>query len=256
MHLVYSSFISSLYRIFVRYVFVQSFLTLLSLPLLVNAGFSISPLSFVGNIVFAPFIVVHLGLSFVVFLSVFLSFPSAYLVNALSAITALWCQCTQLFVLVDPYVFACPPPLFFGFVFLASFAVVGSSYSIGTQTACLFSLLIFSCAILTVYKPLTSDMSILHCKKKSVIVMFLRGQVIAVAPWNIPLSPDALEKWTTYTLKPFLAQKYGKRCCDSFVIPLYFSNTDILKQTSLIREVAKKTFVNCSRIYDDYRQVE
>ncbi|MBU4269552.1 hypothetical protein KJ644_02030 [Candidatus Dependentiae bacterium] len=68
----------------------QLIITLISLPILIHWGLSISMMSFIGNLIFVPFLSIFLTLSSLVFFTELINIPNNYLIYFLDISTNFW----------------------------------------------------------------------------------------------------------------------------------------------------------------------
>lgn len=81
-----SNFISNL----LNFILLQIFITLFLLPILIFWGLPLSIVSPIGNLIFAPFLIVFLLLSNLIFFFQILAIPNQLLIEALEFITFIW----------------------------------------------------------------------------------------------------------------------------------------------------------------------
>ncbi len=82
--------ISSFGTWLLRYIQLQLFITLISFPILIAWGLPISLLSFVGNLIFTPVLIVFLSLSSLIFFFQLCSIPNMLLIYLLEKVTCYW----------------------------------------------------------------------------------------------------------------------------------------------------------------------
>src|SRR5437763_195216 len=74
----------------IRFVQLQLFITLFSLPLLISWGIPLSLLSPLGNLIFGPVLTIFLFLSSLIFFSELIGIPNGLLIALLEKITTWW----------------------------------------------------------------------------------------------------------------------------------------------------------------------
>ena len=116
----------NIYTWIIGYLFMQSFLTLISLPILVEWGIGISFAGFLGNCLFAPFISIYLTLSFFIFFTELCFLPNFIFIFALEKITFIWIWLTELFGSTGLCFLAKPKPFFFYLLILCTFSVIAT----------------------------------------------------------------------------------------------------------------------------------
>src|SRR6185436_7137348 len=78
-----------------RFLEIQLFITLCSLPILLAWGLPISLASLLGNFVFAPFLTIFLLLSSLLFFGQLCNIPCSFVAQALELVTDFWFWCLQ-----------------------------------------------------------------------------------------------------------------------------------------------------------------
>lgn len=73
-----------------HFLHLQLFLSLISLPILIAWGLPFSWLTFVGNLIFTPFLTLFLLVSSLIFFAHLVSIPCGFLVSILEKITSWW----------------------------------------------------------------------------------------------------------------------------------------------------------------------
>ena len=91
--LVQNKFLQSIKNWILDFWYIQSYVTLLSLPILIAWGLPFSLYSPLGNLVFNPFILIFLLLSSLIFFGALLGLPIGWLSIALDYITKGWLYC-------------------------------------------------------------------------------------------------------------------------------------------------------------------
>lgn len=89
-NLYLQKFITKIYYFLISFIEIQLAVTLVSLPILVYWGLSISFMTFIGNLIFTPFLAMFLGLSSVIFFSELLNINNNFLIYLLEKSTIFW----------------------------------------------------------------------------------------------------------------------------------------------------------------------
>ena len=209
----------NIYEWIIGYLFMQSFLTLISLPILIEWGLGISFTGFLGNCLFAPFISLYLALSFFIFFTELCSLPNFFFIFILEKITSVWIWLTEFLGSAGLYFLATPRPYFFYLLILFSFSVIATSCSIGKKTVLLACLLIFTVLSLSLFGPSRYGIDLVSLRNKPLIILCLRGVTIGVDYGALSKSEAQKENFIRYTLKPLLIKKYGKESLDMLIFP-------------------------------------
>ena len=205
----------------IKYLFMQSFLTLISLPILVEWGLAFSLTSFLGNCFFAPFISIYLALSFFIFFTELCALPNFFFIAALEKVTFLWVWLTELLGSGGLWYMARPQPIYFFILVVFSFALIATSYSLVKKTILLLSLLVFTLFGLSVFAPSKYGIEIVVGNKKPLIVLCLKGMIIGIDYGALSKSASRQNNFVRYTLKPVLIRRYGKDRLDMLIFPVY-----------------------------------
>lgn len=75
---------------FLKYIETQLMITLVSLPILIYWGLPISKMSFIGNLIFLPILILFLTISSIIFFTELLSIPNFIFIYFLEKITFIW----------------------------------------------------------------------------------------------------------------------------------------------------------------------
>jgi len=205
-------------RYIARFIQVQLFLSIVSLPILVMWGLPISLMTGVGNFVFNPFLAVFLLCASFIFFTELLYIPNGFLIIALEKITQFWAYCLS----------------FGSKTWLVGFDK--SSLTIVTvATVCAFltmqhkrfgqlypsiialSLILFSTtSYLTLRSPSSFDGTI-SCGKREIPLLLYDNKVILKdhGAFAKKLSP---ESWVQFNLIPEIIQKTGKTNIDCVMV--------------------------------------
>ncbi len=199
----------------------QTFLTLLSLPILVEWGLAVSLASFLGNCIFAPFISVYLALSFFIFFTELCGLPNFLFILALEKVTYLWVWLTELLGSGGLRYYAVPQAFYFYLLILLSFALIAMQYSLLKKTMLLGILLIFTLFSLFIFAPSRYGIDVLVAHKKPIIIVCLRGVITAIDYGAVSKSASRQDTFLRYTLKPFLVKRYAKEKLDLLIFPVH-----------------------------------
>lgn len=91
LHRIISKFKTFLFK----YIETQLMITLVSLPILIYWGLPISKMSFIGNLIFLPILMLFLTLSSIIFFTELLSIPNAIFIYFLEKTTFIWQKITS-----------------------------------------------------------------------------------------------------------------------------------------------------------------
>jgi len=201
-----------------RFVHIQLFITLISLPILASWGLSVSALTIIGNLVFAPFLTSFLFLSSLLFFAELAHLPHDVLSWFLEKLTTLWLSI--LGTAGPEWLFALPkPPWWWCIVVpLSAVGVVvymihrGWHYKIGG----LLLIMSLSCGYLKLVQAPTHLKTSVVCGQGSIDLIHVNGTTILIDAGATARLPSP-EMWVEYTLMPELIKLLGSRTVDYYI---------------------------------------
>lgn len=166
-----------IYSWIIKAVKLQIVLTTISLPILIGWGLPVSLISILGNIIFAPFFVIFLFFSSLIFITQLLNIPNKIFIYILEFIEKIWLSLTNLAgdnVLLN---FPCPPKfILFLILFFAFFILCLKSKF---RYLNLFIFFVLSCLFLKLLTPKNKILEINH-NTKSLIFIKIQDNLICV----------------------------------------------------------------------------
>jgi hypothetical protein len=215
-----SSLLPNALRFAARFVQIQLFLTVFSLPILIAWGLPFSLLSPLGNLIFGPVLTLFLLFSSLIFFLQLLCMPYAWLVQGLELITHYWLTIMH----SDPKTwligFAAPPAWCLLTISLASLLVLlcVATNAIMRSIACWASLL----ALLWLYtyyaQHTVPQIASFPCNRGAVTIIYHDRAITVIDPGYIGQRLSA-PSWVQYTLMPHLIRTYGT-CAITHIITL------------------------------------
>ena len=206
-------------RILISFIHLQLFITLISMPILLSWGMPISLLTFAGNFLFSPILMIFLLLSSLIFFCEILRIPNQIFIWALEHITHWWLwlmQCAGHSALIP---FALPSIGILLLIFILTLLILHHKkiqtpwkaiicYSILLTATCLYLALPARCA---------NKIIDIACNKGNVHIIQRENHLIVIDPGVIGRRLSA-PSWCEYTLMPALAKQCGTHTIDHLII--------------------------------------
>ncbi len=231
-----------------NFIRIQLFLTLISWPFLLVWGLPLSLLSFVGNLVFTPFLCGFLFISSLIFLTELFSVPNSTLIIMLEHITNSWLFVTSWGSSRFLLSFATPPPWILLCVPVTTLVILHHrklhKNSISIAYFLLFFILMGS--FLTLFPPKKPIITLLSPYKTSPILINYNKQLILLDPGTRKKSSGS---WVDYTLVPTLIKNYGKQSVDLVIIVNLSKVSGELVQQLCRKKLTKKIVVPDTKNY-------
>lgn len=201
-----------------RFIQVQLFLSLVSLPILVSWGLPLSTMTAVGNFVFSPFLSAFLLCSSLIFFTELLTLPNQWLIVILDKITILWIKCLSYGSKTWLINFYKPSLIFLILVTIAAFMIIQHK-TLGKLYPSIVALS-FLLLITTLYLSLTRPaLHFFHidCGKNKVTVTVEHNKVCLkdYGAFSKKLSSDS---WVQFTLLPELAKQTGQSQVETVIV--------------------------------------
>ena len=205
--LVQNHFFRSICRWLLDFVYIQFYVTLLSLPILIAWGLPFSLFSPLGNLIFNPFLLVFLLLSSLLFFGALIGFPIGWISFALDYVTKWWLQCMELAPHKCSIGFSEPHWLILVLLPIATLAIVHHPLTRSrNRSICCFLLLFFICICSTFSKP--NGMLTIPYNDGLITVLLHNNQTIVIDPGLIGQRPSG-KQWAQYELIPTITKKTG-----------------------------------------------
>lgn len=192
---------------FIDFIQIQTFLSLVSLPVLVAWGIPFSALTFLGNLLFTPFLTLFLLCSSCIFFLELLTLPNTFLIGLLEYLTKFWLW--SLSCGSNIWMFALSEH-FFIFTLITSligcFIIFSHHLHTTPKTIFLCITLCIPFIIQHYYKPNTKY-NLMNKKKNCTFIPTKNGLILHdYGAFKQSLRP---EQWIDYTFIPTLIKKYG-----------------------------------------------
>ena len=203
----------------IRFIHLQLFITLISIPILLYWGMPISALSFAGNLLFSPILTAFLLLSSLTFFLQIAHIPNSWLIYCLEQITRWWLALMQWGS--SGLLIALPLPSVALLILIALLALAILHHKkVDTAYKGIICYSLLLCAVGGYLKfcgmPLTS-INTLACNKGHITIIKAHNQLIIIDPGVIGRRLSA-PSWCEYTLLPHLAKQYGANSIDHLIV--------------------------------------
>lgn len=207
-------------RWLLRFMQVQLFITTISLPILISWGLPVSILSPLGNLLFAPFLVVFLLLSSTIFFLEVITVPNGLFIYILEKVTICW-RFFMSFGDSTRYLigFCKPHGLILLIIPLLACIIVSNkkTKSVYRSITLLTLLLGVSFFYLKLICPPTNITEQIPCNNGIVTLIKTGGNNIVIDPGCIGRRLSA-PSWVEYSFAPLLIKKTGKNCIDHLIV--------------------------------------
>lgn len=205
--LVRNTLLRSVKNYLLDFIYIQGYVTLLSLPILIAWGLPFSLFSPIGNLVFNPFLLVFLLLSSLIFFCALLGFSVSWLSLGLDYTTSWWLSCMDYAPHKSSIGFCKPHWLMLILLPLATLVVVHHPFTRSrTRSIICFHLLFLICMASTLWQPET--MLLVPCNNGNITVLHHNKQTIVIDPGLIGQRPSG-KQWAQYELIPTITKKTG-----------------------------------------------
>ena len=203
-----------------RFLELQLFITIVSLPILIAWGILFSLLSFVGNLIFAPLFTCFLFLSSIIFFCQLLHIPSTLFISALTCVTNFWTTSLNfgshnalIGYALQPTPILIALPL--GALFFLQHKIL--SKTMLRRISGYSGLLIIFCLYITVFgTSQQSTKKITHNGRHATIVHD-KGNITVVDQGALGSSFSS-ESWSEYTLIPTIIKETGCSHIDTLIL--------------------------------------
>lgn len=201
-----------------KFIHIQLFITLISLPILAWWGLPFSLLSFAGNFIFGPILTLFLLLSSVVFFCEIINIPNQGLISALEYLSRFWLYIMgwssphSLWALSLPPFFLLLIPL--TTLIALHYRRIHSAYhAIGCYSLILASAFAISYVVHRSHEQIEQ----ISCNKGAVTLVMSDTQTAIIDPGIIGQRISGIS-WAEYTLLAHLAKEYGITTIDHFIV--------------------------------------
>lgn len=202
-----------------RYIQVQLFITLVSLPILVAWGLPISMLSLIGNLFFSPVLVLFLFISSLIFFLQLCGFPCGICVFLLEKIGTWWLRALSIADKKWLIVFQKPNLLWLMLIVGVAFFVIWypKLRPLSRSISALSLLLMVVCILLLMNRYSTSGICMIDRSKASIIFAYSPQKTVVIDPGLLG-SGKVKQSWPEYKLLPEIARVCGKSYIDDYFI--------------------------------------
>lgn len=215
-----------------KFLYVQLFLTLCSLPFLLWWGLPLSCLTLIGNLIFNPLAVLFLAGSACLFFSELLGMPSSLWVCILEMLTELW-----LWLLSwggSGALIALPCPAWWMLVAIPCITLLIHRYGTGTLGKRLLFLVLFFTSLAFYLKigfcPRSGDY-LFPGGKKGLKITYDGKRVVLIDQEGVLRNGKGLPRWVDCTLRPFLVKNFGRLTLDAIELQV---PTEARKRAALV----------------------
>jgi hypothetical protein len=201
-----------------RFWYVQCFLSLFSLPILIAWGLPLSLASPFGNLIFSPIITIFLILSCILFFCELLSIPNALIMYALEFVSQWWLFLLEYAQQEWCIGFVRVPTLFLWMLPVAALVCVMYTiqYPLWKRALSITALLFFCLVSLRLSTQHSSLIHSIACNSGSLTLLMQHNQLIMIDPGYI--SKRQANSWVMYTLVPEIIRTTGRTTIDHLVI--------------------------------------
>lgn len=199
-----------LLKILAQGLYLQLFITLVSLPILIAWGLPVSMMTFVGNLIFTPFLSLILLLCSLIFFGNLMGLSMYPLMPVVDWVVHGWLWILSWGQPAWLVGFKKPSNLILCLLGVLPFVLLHSRATRTiTRALVLFSLLLVSAVVYLKYIQMpTIEYSHLEHRSMPVHCIY-HGKVTLVIPRVSAHNQEAMSKWVDYTLMPFLTKQTG-----------------------------------------------
>lgn len=228
-------YIKQLPHRFARFLYIQLVVSIYSLLILVFWGLPFCPLTFLGNLLFNPVLVLFLGLCTLLFFTELCFIPNDYIICALEYITQGWLFFLN-FGATGAYNISCAKPSYWVVALIAciTFFVVVRKDSYRTKNISLLFILIGGFWCMSQSQKIRC-FSTSACTKGEIQILHAEHEIIVIDPGYLGRYASA-PAYVEYTLVPLLRQQFGTHHIDHFII--LQPNQTIFQALSKLFEIA------------------
>ncbi len=224
-----------------KFIFIQLFLTLISLPVLICWGFPLSLASPLANFIFGPVLSLFLLLSSLIFFCELFWIPNGWLIALLQQLTSCWLAILNLGTRSWLLGINKPPIWIFITLLIATTAVIHAKKikTIPQKSIALLILLFSSCGIIRLYAPLDDHIEIPFADN-TISIIRDEGKIIVFDPGVLGKRQSA-QSWVQYTLLSELNKRYGTAHIDHLILSrpgtLLFQTVEVLLKKTTVSTI-------------------
>lgn len=210
-------YLKQLPHFFARFFYIQLVVSIYSFLITVCWGIPFCPLSFLGNLLFNPVLVLFLGLCTLLFFTELCFIPNEYIAYALDFVSYWWIYALRLGP-DNNYNVSCLPPcyLLIATITCATFVIVIQATTYTKKCCSLLLVITLSFCYMTGHKS-PAGMIALPCNKGEIHAVPLDNKLVIIDQGYLGRYASA-ESYVEYTLLPTICQQYGTRTIDHLIL--------------------------------------
>jgi hypothetical protein len=201
-----------------RFLYVQLFLTLVALPILVGWGLPIAYLSPIGTFLFSPLLSLYLCCAIGVFGTTILHIPNTPFVFMLEQVSRLWLWLLSFVQRPFCIGFVSPP---YGVLAMMIMGVVIVAWYVQTRSIMVqlgaLNILFVAYSIFLCYLPSATRLHCIH-KKYRLDVFHAQGKVLAIDMYGLAGALGSADRWIMYHALPEITRNTGAVCIDHYIL--------------------------------------
>lgn len=200
-------------------IYLQLFISFISLPFLIAWGLPISLLTPISTLIFGPFLTCFLLISSFIFFLELLYLPNGIFIWCLEQITTIWLACLNLEQKAWLIGFIKPPMIILLLLPLIALAVIHNKKitALPMRTLLLALFLVTTCAALKLFPYSPNITTTIPCNNGAVSLINFGNSFVVIDPGFIAARPS-YESFISYTLVPEIIQKTGCLHIDHLVM--------------------------------------
>ena len=208
-----------LFNWFARYIHLQLFITIVSMPVLIYWGLPISVMTFISNLVFTPFLMIFLLIASLIFFAELLCIPNQWLIKILEITTSFWEKILGYGSNSWLIGFTKPSIVIFLGIVIGAFSIlhIKKLRSKIHNILGLTFLFIITCCYLKFFTSKPTGPFALECNSGSIAVLYSNKQIIVIDPGVIG-QRFSTASWLEYTLLSELNKRFGTSTIDYLII--------------------------------------
>lgn len=202
-----------------KFLYLQLFVSLIALPILLCWGLPLSLLSPIGNLIFGPALTLFLFLASLLFFTELLHIPNSIIAQSLDVFTQKWLGIMK--IQTHQWLFGFAKPSIPVLIFIPLCALLVIHYkkfkNIWQRIACLSLLLVGSSLYIRTIHTKTNTLESLACNNGHVTIINDKNKVLLIDPGVIGQRINAAS-WVEFTLVPHLISSSGVNTIDDLIL--------------------------------------
>lgn len=227
----------------VDFLVVQLFINLISWPIFLCWGLSITPLSMLGNVIFSPFLTGFLLLSSLIVTCEFFSLPNDYLLFALEKLSNIWLWLTSCNSYDCGVTFAKPSLIFTLTAPLCGFFVL-HFHPLKNNNQKLLGLCATYVVCIIVFSLKSSPIELKIPYGSNYVTVINKDKQMTLTDPGFMRRYSSINSWINYTLLPELAKNFGSQTIDKLILtketPSALACAELLQKKGIAREISIK----------------